>query len=115
MNTSSAGVGGRAAVRAVGPDRLPVLGPIAKEQQFQRDFQAASEGNTRVQYPRPDYYPGLYIASGFGSRGLAWIPLCAEALACVMNDEPAPLSRSILQALHPSRILMKQLIGLQKK
>ncbi len=110
VNTSSDEVGGRAAVRAVGPDRLPVLGPIAREQQFQHHFQAAAGGNTRRQYPLPDYYPGLYVASGFGSRGLAWIPLCAEALACMMNNEVSPLPRSILQALHPNRILMKNLI-----
>ena len=113
--TSVDDVSGRAAVRAVGPDRLPVVGPIARQKQFQHDFQAAAGGNTRTHYPLPEYYQGLYVASGFGSRGLAWIPLCAEALASILNDEPSPLSRSVLQALHPNRILMKQLVSQHKK
>lgn len=104
-------LGGRAAIRAVGPDRLPILGPVADQQKFQQTFLAAAQGNTRVQYPLPTYHQGLYVASGFGSRGLAWIPLCAEALACMLNNEPSPLSGTVQQALHPSRLLMEQLLS----
>jgi len=102
-------VGGRAGIRAVSPDRLPVVGQVAIQDYFMKDFAEVASGNTRHRYPRPNYYPGLYISAGFGSRGCTWIPLCAEALACTMNNEPSPYSTTITQALHPNRHLIKQL------
>lgn len=104
-------INGRAAIRAVSSDRLPIVGPVANEQSFSRKFTPAAMGASNVRYPVPDYLSGLYIASGFGSRGLAWIPICAEALACIINNEPLPFPQNIANAIHPNRFLMKQLVN----
>lgn len=64
--------GWRAAVR----DRLPVIGPIAQA-------------------------PGLWLACGFGSRGLTWSALAAELLAARLNHEPIPLERGLLKKIAP--------------
>ena len=72
---------GRAAIRAVSTDRLPILGPAGDEDIFNQTYQHAALGSTIHSYPVGTNQQGLYIASGFGSRGLAWIPLCSEALA----------------------------------
>ncbi len=101
---------GRAAIRAVSTDRLPIVGPVADEVSFNTIYKDAALGSTHRHYPKPEYHNGLYLASGFGSRGLAWIPLCTEALACLINNEPSPLSNNILNAIHPNRILMKNLV-----
>lgn len=101
---------GRAAIRAVSFDRLPIVGPVADEISFNTRYKDAALGSTHCHYPEPKYHDGLYLASGFGSRGLAWIPLCTEALACLINNEPNPLSKNLLNAIHPSRILMKNLV-----
>ncbi|MFK7795729.1 MAG: bifunctional tRNA (5-methylaminomethyl-2-thiouridine)(34)-methyltransferase MnmD/FAD-dependent 5-carboxymethylaminomethyl-2-thiouridine(34) oxidoreductase MnmC [Gammaproteobacteria bacterium] len=101
---------GRAAIRAVSFDRLPVVGPVADEISFNTRYKDAALGSTKGHYPEPRYHDGLYLASGFGSRGLAWIPLCSEVLACLINKEPSPISNNILNAIHPNRILMKNLI-----
>lgn len=103
-------VKGRAAIRAVSADRFPIVGPAADEISFNHIFTKAALGATNTRYPTPDYFDGLYIATGFGSRGMAWIPICAEALACTINNEPNPLTQPLSNAIHPSRILMKQLI-----
>lgn len=103
-------VTGRAAIRAVSADRLPIVGPAADEISFNRIFAKAALGSTNTRYPIPDYFDGLYIATGFGSRGMAWIPICAETLACAINNEPGPLTQPLSNAIHPNRILMKQLI-----
>ena len=100
---------GRAAIRAVSSDRLPIVGPVANKTDFDTIFKQAALGSTKQLYPTPNYLDGLYLATGFGSRGMAWIPLCAEALACQINNEPSPLSQPLLSAIHPKRILMKQL------
>ena len=101
---------GRAAIRAVSPDRLPIVGPVANDTSFNTLYHDAALGATHCKHPPPHYHDGLYLMSGFGSRGLAWIPLCSEALACTINNEPSPLNKNILQAIHPNRFLMKNLI-----
>lgn len=64
--------GWRAAVR----DRRPVIGSVAGA-------------------------PGLWLACGFGSRGLTWSALAAEVLAATLNHEPLPLERGLVQRIAP--------------
>lgn len=100
---------GRAAIRAVTNDRLPIVGPAPIEGQFYSDFKDAAMGSTNRNYPTAANHQGLYMASGFGSRGLAWIPICAESLACMISNEPSPIDTGLMQAIHPNRFLMKRL------
>ena len=65
--------------RTTVPDRLPVFGATA--------------------------LPGIYCATGLGSRGLLWAPLGAEELACMLEGEPLPLPRDIGGAISPRRFL----------
>lgn len=106
---------GRAGVRAVSSDRMPIVGPVANKALFDEHFKKTALGSTRELYSIPDYYKGLYLVCGFGSRGLAWIPLCTEVLASEINQEPVPLNRSLLNSIHPNRILMKILTKKMQK
>lgn len=65
--------------RATVPDRLPIL------------------GQTDV--------PGVWTATGLGSRGLLWAPLGAELIASRLSGEPSPLTRDLAGALSPRRFL----------
>ena len=107
------GIKGRVAIRAVSDDRLPITGPAAVVDDFFKDFKHAALGSTNQMYPPANTYPGLYIHSAFGSRGLAWIPLCSEILACIINNEPRPVDKKLEQAIHPNRLLMKKLKSIQ--
>lgn len=73
-----ADVEGRASLRAVLPDRLPLLGTV-------------------------DAGSGLHVAAGYASRGVVWAGLLAETLASLMLDEPSPLERDLVRALSPNR------------
>jgi tRNA 5-methylaminomethyl-2-thiouridine biosynthesis bifunctional protein len=70
-------VGGRAGIRCVGPDRLPLVGAIPECE-------------------------GLFGLLGLGSRGLVYAPLCAELLACEIEDEPLPLEKDLAAGLAPA-------------
>jgi tRNA 5-methylaminomethyl-2-thiouridine biosynthesis bifunctional protein len=70
-------VAGRAGIRCVGPDRLPLVGAIP--------------GNE-----------GLFGLLGLGSRGLVYAPLCAELLASEIEGEPLPLERDLVAGLAPA-------------
>jgi tRNA 5-methylaminomethyl-2-thiouridine biosynthesis bifunctional protein len=71
-------VGGRAALRATVPDRLPLLGAVHGA-------------------------PGLYVAAAYASRGVTWAGLLGEALADVITGAPLPLERDLMAALDPRR------------
>ena len=70
-------VAGRAGIRTVGPDRMPLAGAIPGAE-------------------------GLFGLLGLGSRGLVYAPLCAELLAALIEGEPLPLERDLAAALDPA-------------
>jgi tRNA 5-methylaminomethyl-2-thiouridine biosynthesis bifunctional protein len=67
---------GRAALRCVSPDYLPLVGKVTE---------------------------GLYISAGHGSRGLITAPLAGEVLAGHLEGEPLPLPDTLVQAISPAR------------
>ena len=71
-------VAGRAGIRTVGPDRLPLVGAIPSSE-------------------------GLFGLLGLGSRGLVYAPLAAELLASTIEGEPLPLEQDLVAALDPAR------------
>ena len=75
---------GRVAFRAVAPDRLPMIGPLAD--------------------PRGS---GLYGAFAYGSRGLLWASLGGELLACLLEGEPLPVERKLAAAVDPGRFALR--------
>ncbi|MDP1616421.1 FAD-dependent 5-carboxymethylaminomethyl-2-thiouridine(34) oxidoreductase MnmC [Phenylobacterium sp.] len=70
---------GRASVRAVTPDRLPLAGPA------------------------PGGAQGLFVLGGLGSRGFCLAPLLAEHLAAQMLGAPSPLPREMAELVDPDR------------
>ena len=74
---AGAALEGRASVRAVTPDRLPLAGPAGVE--------------------------GLYLLTGFGSRGFSLAPLLAEHVAAQALAAPSPISRAAAGLVAPDR------------
>ncbi len=73
-----ASLAGRAAVRATTPDRLPLAGPA------------------------PDA-PGVFLLTGFGSRGFSLAPLLAEHVAALATGAPSPLPGELAELVDPAR------------
>jgi len=67
---------GWAGWRAVMPGRLPAIGAI------------------------PDA-PGLWLATGYASRGLSWSALAGDIIGATLEAEPLPLERDLLAAIAP--------------
>jgi tRNA 5-methylaminomethyl-2-thiouridine biosynthesis bifunctional protein len=70
----------RVGFRSVARDRLPVAGRI--------------DAN-------------IYGALALGSRGLIWSALAAEAIAAELEGEPAPVEKTLLQAIDPARFALR--------
>jgi len=73
------GLEGLAGFRATVPDRLPIFGATQ--------------------------WPGVWTATGLGSRGLLWAPVGAELIASSLEGEPSPLPRDLAGAISPRRFL----------
>lgn len=67
---------GWAGWRATVKDRLPVIGSI--------------DGNR-----------GLWLATGYGSRGLSWSALAGDLIAARLENEPLPLERELFRKIVP--------------
>ena len=101
---------GRVGFRCATRDYLPVVGPVPRREQFLEDY-APLRKDAHADLPiAGDYWPGLYLNVGHGSRGLAYTPLCAQLLATQICAEPRPVSRNLSRALHPARFLIRDLI-----
>lgn len=68
---SPPGLPGWGGQRAVVPDRFPVVGPVAGS-------------------------AGLWVATGFASRGLSWASLVGDLIAATLMNEPLPLENDII-------------------
>ncbi|MDO3388188.1 bifunctional tRNA (5-methylaminomethyl-2-thiouridine)(34)-methyltransferase MnmD/FAD-dependent 5-carboxymethylaminomethyl-2-thiouridine(34) oxidoreductase MnmC [Gilvimarinus sp. SDUM040013] len=101
---------GRAAFRCTTPDYLPLVGPVANGDHLLRDFAELGKNARQRIACDVDYWPGLYVNCGHGSRGLAYTPLAAEQLASVIGREPGALGRPLANALHPARFLLRDII-----
>lgn len=99
-----------AGVRASTSDYLPLVGPIAKAEDFLEYFVGLQSNSKRWIAQAGPYHPGLYACAGFGSRGLTSIPLAAEWLAATINNEISCLPRHLIQAISPARFLRKTIV-----
>ncbi len=91
-----AALGGRAGLRPVSPDKLPMLGALPRTD---------ARGDNIEEWPR---WPGLFVASGYGARGLVWSHLMAELLASRLCGEPAPIEADLAVAVDPARFPWKE-------
>ncbi|MEQ8584622.1 MAG: bifunctional tRNA (5-methylaminomethyl-2-thiouridine)(34)-methyltransferase MnmD/FAD-dependent 5-carboxymethylaminomethyl-2-thiouridine(34) oxidoreductase MnmC [Thalassobaculaceae bacterium] len=102
-------LGGRAAIRAVTPDRQPIAGPVCEAATL-----AEAYGHLRTDARRRDggtapYLPGLHVLCGLGSRGLVTAPLMAELTVAQMLGDPLPVDRAVAEAVHPNRFTIRDL------
>jgi len=101
--------GGRASVRAVAPDRIPVVGPAPTAEQYLLDYAELYKGKPAQKYPLANYLPGLFVNTGHGARGFTSAFLCAELLCAYICNEPLPVSNRVRYAVHPARFLIRSL------
>ncbi|MDI1259053.1 FAD-dependent 5-carboxymethylaminomethyl-2-thiouridine(34) oxidoreductase MnmC [Aquabacterium sp.] len=105
----SKGLQGRVGWRASTPDRLPYVGPLPLA-----DAPPITEGQRAPRMDRPrlvprlrDEHGGVYVITGFGSRGITWAALAGELLASWVTGSPCPIEASLRDALDPARVVTR--------
>ncbi|MBA4111177.1 MAG: oxidoreductase [Leptothrix sp. (in: Bacteria)] len=102
---------GRVAWRAVTPDRLPYVGALPLNP-ADRPQATAGQKAPRLDQPRliprlRDEHGGVYVITGFGSRGITWTALAGELLASWVTGSPCPVEAALRDALDPARIVTR--------
>ena len=105
-----ADVQGRAALRCTTPDHLPMVGALPDRDAFLNDYAVLRHNGKAVIATPGSYVEGLWVLTGFGGRGLCYIPLAAELLASQILQQPRPLPRIIQMALAPARFVIRELV-----
>lgn len=101
---------GRAAFRCTSPDYLPIVGPLADHEAFLEAYAVLRKDARQTPDVACPWLDGLYVNSGHGSRGLITAPLSGELIAAWLDNEPLPLPRTVAEACHPNRFVLRQLI-----
>ncbi len=101
---------GKVGFRCASPDYVPLTGPVPVYETMLERFALLRHDATKVPDEQPKYYDGLWLNTGHGSRGLASAPLCAEVLTSYIAGQPMPLERELINALQPSRFIIRGLI-----
>ena len=87
----------RVGQRAATADRLPWIGAVPATW----TGEPARTPNQPRHWPR---VPGLFIAGGFGSRGLTWAPLAGRLITAWITQSPFPVDATLVDAFDPARI-----------
>lgn len=95
--------------RAMSKDRVPVVGAVPNRQLYEDKYADVSHGRRNKEYSPADYLKGLYITAAHGSRGFTSSLLSGEVIAAQITGEPMPVSKTVLDTLHPSRFIVNDL------
>jgi tRNA 5-methylaminomethyl-2-thiouridine biosynthesis bifunctional protein len=106
----NADLAGRAALRCTTPDHLPMVGALPNREFFLQRYTKLQHNARAVIHDAGGYMKNVWIFTGFGGRGLCYIPLAAELLAAQILNTPRPLPRDLQQALAPARFLIKNIV-----
>lgn len=100
---------GRAALRCTTPDYLPLVGPAPVYERYRDDYDLLRKNARASVATAGACWPGLYVSAGYGSRGLAYTPLCTQLLLSQIMSTPPPIAPTLAHALHPGRFWIRAL------
>jgi tRNA 5-methylaminomethyl-2-thiouridine biosynthesis bifunctional protein len=100
---------GRASLRAMTTDHLPLVGSVPVMERFTEDFAGLRQGRLERTFADAVCHPGLWVLAGLGARGLVTAPLAAEFLAAQISGGVWPIAAEIAAGLHPARFLARDL------
>lgn len=102
--------GSKARLRCCTPDHMPIVGQLPNLDLHREYYQHLSKDKNWHFEQAPPIYPGLFVLTGLGARGLCTAPLLAEILVSELCDEVYPVDDEMLFNLAPNRFVIRDLI-----
>ncbi|MDD7987122.1 bifunctional tRNA (5-methylaminomethyl-2-thiouridine)(34)-methyltransferase MnmD/FAD-dependent 5-carboxymethylaminomethyl-2-thiouridine(34) oxidoreductase MnmC [Lentisphaera marina] len=100
---------GRTAFRCKSKDYLPVVGPMPDLECFKETYGGDKRTHAASRLPEAKYLPGLFVASGFGSRGFTTAPMCARMLVEEIVHGRSFFPNDFRRHLHPAKFTIRDL------
>lgn len=100
---------GRVGFRCQTPDYLPLIGSVPIRSAFIKDYEPIGRGFLKQPLPVGQFYPGLYLSVGHGSRGITSSALAASIITSHVTQTPSPIDHAVLEAVHPARFLIRDI------
>jgi len=100
---------GRVSVRTSSPDHLPLVGSLIPEKIFKTNYSRLAYGDQYAKYPEPKDWPGLFLSTGHGSKGLSTSLISAWTIASQIFNLTLPVPVHIYSAVHPARFWVREL------
>ncbi|MCF6766567.1 bifunctional tRNA (5-methylaminomethyl-2-thiouridine)(34)-methyltransferase MnmD/FAD-dependent 5-carboxymethylaminomethyl-2-thiouridine(34) oxidoreductase MnmC [Thiotrichales bacterium 19S3-7] len=100
----------RVSMRCVTSDHMPLVGQVANCQEYDElyDYHLA-KGTPWWKLMQPTKNTGLYIASGFGSKGLASSLISAKILTNTITNSVDFFPYRLKESINPARFLIREL------
>ena len=101
---------GRVGIRATTPDHLPILGPVPDINFFEKEYNNLTKGGRGLGLKDAKYLDGLYLFTGFGSKGILLTNYLSEILANLICGNHIGISDSLFYNLIPNRFIIRHLM-----
>lgn len=95
--------------RSYSGDRFPIIGPLHDSLEFKRLYKSLQFNKNKKSEITPKYIKNVYFNTAHGSRGLSTAILGVEILLDFVLNRPFCVEKSIINALMPSRFLIRKL------
>jgi tRNA 5-methylaminomethyl-2-thiouridine biosynthesis bifunctional protein len=103
-------IGGHSAYRVMTSDHLPLVGQALSVLAYQERIRACVLHPDTCPDATAALKPNLWFSLGQGSRGLTSSFLSAALLRAQMTGQALPVSDKLKQAVHPARIIFRQMV-----
>jgi len=95
--------------RSMSKDRVAIVGAVPDKNFYEKEYVDIKDGRTNKKYSAAEYLKGLYVTAAHGSRGFTNSFICAEIIAAQVVGDTLPVSKTVLDYLHPSRFIVNDL------
>ncbi|MCF6776723.1 bifunctional tRNA (5-methylaminomethyl-2-thiouridine)(34)-methyltransferase MnmD/FAD-dependent 5-carboxymethylaminomethyl-2-thiouridine(34) oxidoreductase MnmC [Thiotrichales bacterium 19X7-9] len=100
----------RVSMRCVTSDHMPLVGRVPDYGEYNSLYQYhLAKGTPWWRLDQPQLNDGLYIASGFGSKGLASSLISAKILTNILTASSCIFPYNLIESIHPARFLIRML------
>lgn len=102
-------LGSKVGYRSYSGDRFPIIGRLYDERFYKSSYKSLLWTKNKDENLSAEYIPNVYINTAHGSRGLCTAVLGAELICDLAFNRPLCLQKSLFDALHPARFLIRKL------
>jgi tRNA 5-methylaminomethyl-2-thiouridine biosynthesis bifunctional protein len=109
LNANVKPIGGHSAYRVMTADHLPLVGQALNVSGYRERMRACPLHPDTCPDAKDLLLPNLWFSIGHGSRGLTSSFLAAAQICAAITGQNNPISERLAHAVHPARVIFRQM------